>query len=446
MAWLFAGWGLACAQEMPSPETLEIKPLPPVNEPAIAQPPSIEVIPLGTPQRGAAGPLTLPDLESMALGGNPALAQAAAKVEAARGAWVQAGLPPNPTGGYVASEVGNEGHGGQQGGFFGQEIVTGGKLRLSRAVAAQEIRVAQQQFEAERLRVLSDVRIGFYEILVAQRRLEITQKLQQLSQRAVDTAKAFFEREEGNRVDLLQARVEAGSARILAENARNDYLAAWRKLSAVLGNPEMAPVKLVGDLEGDTQEANFEATLARVIAISPELAAARASVDSARAAVARARVEWVPNVELQASAQHDNASHYDIANVQAGVPIPIWNRNQGGVRRAQAELAAAQSNADRVELGLQQRLAIVFQRYANARQQVETYRKEILPDAQSSLDLVSEGYRQGEFGYLILLTSQRTFFQTNLAYLESLRQLRESQAAVDNLLLTDSLRSGTAGP
>jgi cobalt-zinc-cadmium efflux system outer membrane protein len=126
------------------------------------------------------------------------------------------------------------------------------------------------------------------------------------------------------------------------------------------------------------------------------------------------------------------------------VPIPLWNRNQGGVRRAQAELAAAQSNADRVELGLQQRLASVFQRYANARQQVETYRKQILPDAQSSLDLVNEGYRQGEFGYLTLLTAQRTFFQTNLAYLESLRQLRESQATVDNLLLTDSLRSGAA--
>jgi cobalt-zinc-cadmium efflux system outer membrane protein len=205
-------------------------------------------------------------------------------------------------------------------------------------------------------------------------------------------------------------------------------------------------VTLAGDLEGETQEANYEATLARVVAISPELAAARASVDSARAAVARARVEWIPNVDLQASTQHDNASHYDIANVQAGVPIPIWNRNQGGVRRARAELAAAQSNADRVELGLQQRLAIVFQRYANARQQVETYRRQILPDAQSSLDLVNEGYRQGEFAYLTLLTAQRTFFQTNLAYLESLRQLRESQAAVDNLLLTDSLRSGGATP
>jgi cobalt-zinc-cadmium efflux system outer membrane protein len=245
---------------------------------------------------------------------------------------------------------------------------------------------------------------------------------------------------------MLQARVEAGSARILSENARNDYLAAWRKLAPVLGNPGMTPVTLEGDLEGDAREANFDATLARVVAISPEVAAARAGVDSARASVERARVEWIPNIELQASAQHDNASHYDIANVQAGVPIPIWNRNQGGVRRARAELAQAQSHADRVELGLHQRLAAVFQRYANARQQVQTYRQQILPDAQSSLDLVSEGYRQGEFGYLTLLTAQRTFFQTNLAYLESLRQLRESQAAVDNLLLTDSLRSGGATP
>jgi hypothetical protein len=37
------------------------------------------------------------------------------------------------------------------------------------------------------------------------------------------------------------------------------------------------------------------------------------------------------------------------------------------------------------------------------------------------------------------LTSHRTYFQTNLAYLESARELRESAIAIDGLLLTDSL-------
>src|SRR3990172_6950410 len=83
-------------------------------------------------------PVTLEQLERAALAHNPTLVQAATLVEAARGRTIQAGLYPNPTIGYTGSEIGNDGRGGQQGIAFGQEIVTGGKLRLSRAVAAYE--------------------------------------------------------------------------------------------------------------------------------------------------------------------------------------------------------------------------------------------------------------------------------------------------------------------
>ncbi len=76
---------------------------------------------------------------------------------------------------------------------------------------------------------------------------------------------------------------------------------------------------------------------------------------------------------------------------------------------------------------------------ANARQQIEQYKTEILPDATSSLDLTRQGYQQGEFGYLELLTAQRTYFRVNLAYLESLRELWTSAVQIEGLLLTGGL-------
>jgi cobalt-zinc-cadmium efflux system outer membrane protein len=144
-------------------------------------------------------------------------------------------------------------------------------------------------------------------------------------------------------------------------------------------------------------------------------------------------------LNVEATMQHDNATRDDIAGVQAGIPLPIWNRNQGGIRRARAEIIAAESDVRRVELDLSRRLAAAFQRYQNANQQVQTYERDILPDAKASLDLVTAGYREGEFGYLALLTSQRTFFQTNLSYLEALRELKRQRALIDGLLLADSL-------
>jgi outer membrane protein, heavy metal efflux system len=144
---------------------------------------------------------------------------------------------------------------------------------------------------------------------------------------------------------------------------------------------------------------------------------------------------------LQAGVQYDNATRDAIAGVQVGIPLPIFNRNQGNICKAQAELTAAERDVERVQLALQQRLALVFEQYATALRQVEKYHDDILPNAQESLKLVSTGYRQGEFSYLVLLTAQRTYFQTNLAYLDALRDLRTACVAIEGYLLGDNLQA-----
>jgi outer membrane protein TolC len=45
------------------------------------------------------------------------------------------------------------------------------------------------------------------------------------------------------------------------------------------------------------------------------------------------------------------------------------------------------------------------------------------PNAQASLELVTGGYRQGEFNYVTLPAAQRTFFQVNLAYADAIQRL-----------------------
>lgn len=398
-----------------------------------------ESSPPAEPQGVATEGMTLADLEAIALAHHPTLRQAAARVRAARGGWLQAGLPPNPVVGYQASEIGNDARGGQQGAYLAQEFVTGGKLRLNRAAATQEIRQAEAALVAQRYRVLNDVRIAYYEVLAAQRTEELSQELVRIGEDGVRTADRLLKALQGSRIDLLQAKVEADSAKILLENARNRHAAAWRGLAAVAGAPGLAPFSLAGDLEEGWREHSWEEALGRLLSQSPELAAARAGVNRARWALSRARAEPIPNLFVETGVQHDNASHFDIANVQIGIPLPIFNRNEGSIRRAAAELAAARSGVSRIELDLQNRLRVAFERYANARQQARKYSEDILPNAQASLDLVAAAYRQGEFSFLTLLTAQRTFFETNLAYVAALGELWESSVTIEGLLLTGSL-------
>ena len=80
-----------------------------------------------------AGPLTLKRLERLAQQHNPTLIQARTQIEGERAKALQAGLYPNPLIGYSGEQIAVNGTAGEfHGGFVQQEIVTAGKLRLSR--------------------------------------------------------------------------------------------------------------------------------------------------------------------------------------------------------------------------------------------------------------------------------------------------------------------------
>ena len=171
---------------------------------------------------------------------------------------------------------------------------------------------------------------------------------------------------------------------------------------------------------------------------SPELSQARAGVERARAELALQRAERVPNVEVGVWVKHDAPTVDGLADVEVAMPLPIFNRNQGGIMEAQADLVATSREVRRVELALEHGLADGFGTYINARRQVEAYTRTILPDARESLRLVTDNYPE-QFGYLELLTAQRTFFSVNLEYLAALEELWARSIKIEGMLLEGSL-------
>lgn len=406
--------------------------LPPLGE---------EVAPLPNPRATEQAPtrLTLTALVELALQRNPTLAKAGARIEAARGEWVQVGLRPNPRIGYNGGEIGNEGRAGQQGGFVSQEIVTADKLAFNRNVLSRELDRLQHEYAAQEQRVITDVRKRFYEVLAAQRSLDLTAELTQISDRAHATSQTLLKSGVVSQLDVLQSKIEAQQARIMLESARNRHANAWQQLALVIGDPMMAPSPLDGDIRAAAPDLTWETSWQRLRQESPELAAAQASVEKARATRDQALANRYPNLEVQAGAQYDSNTRDTVANVQFSVPFPVYDRNQGAIRRSQSEVMAAEAETARVELNLQQRLAAAFEPYRNARAQVDSYANEILPDSKRSMDIAGKSYDSGEIGYLSVLTVQRTYFQSELAYLDALRQLHQTAASIEGLLLADSL-------
>jgi cobalt-zinc-cadmium efflux system outer membrane protein len=385
--------------------------------------------------------MTLDALEQWALQYHPTLAESAALLDAGRWNRLQVGLPPNPSVGYLGVEMGNEGQAGQQGGYVEQTFIRGGKLLLNRAVAQHEVEKLQQEFTVRQWRVLTDVRIAFYELLALQGRVVMLQRMEEITQQAAETAQQLFDARESPRTDYLLARIQLERVRLNRQSTERERLGASRQLAARVGVGRLPSDRVAGDLETLAADLDWESAVSSLLGTHPLVAAAQADVRRARRAVARARAQVVPDLTTYLAVQRDTATGDTIVGLQAGVNLPVWNRNQGGIGQARAQLRAAQEHVQHVEFQLRERLAAVFADYQSARLQVERYHSEILPQAAETQDLVAQGYRQGELSYLELLTAQLTYFQSSVNYLDALRDYWTNYQRVTGLLLDNNLQT-----
>lgn len=382
---------------------------------------------------------TLAALEQLALSNNPTLAELQSKIDATNGRWLQVGLKPNPTAGITSQEIGNDGSAGQHGVFVEQEFVTANKLDLNRSAAAWRVDKAEQQLTAQRLRVLTDVRRGFYAVLVAQERTDVAEELHTIAMNTVAKATELIKMQEARSV-LTQAEIEAELAELQVDNSRIQQVTQWRKLAAVIGQPHLPSRKLDGELTVDAPQIVWEQTLDRLRRESPEIAAAVAALEESRWALQRANVQATPNITLNAAFAYDDSSSDPFASLQLSMPIPVYNRNQGGIAEAQANVITAERAIERVKLGLQRRLASVYQQYEQSRNQAARYEGLILRKSRENLALNRESYESGQSSYLAVLTAQRSYAQAQLAWLNAVAQLWDSTVQIEGLLLSDSLQ------
>ncbi len=168
----------------------------------------------------------------------------------------------------------------------------------------------------------------------------------------------------------------------------------------------------------------------------------------------REQVEPIPNVQLRLANGYDFETRNNVTSVSVGLRIPVWDKNQGNIRTAQAQLAYAQAEVERVELSLRQRLARTYAGYRTALETADAYRKSSLPEAKEAYELYLDSFRHKRAAWPQVLVAQRTYFQMSVDYLHTLEQVRRSEAAILGLLLVDGpdepsaarLAAPTAGP
>jgi cobalt-zinc-cadmium efflux system outer membrane protein len=397
--------------------------------------------------------LTLADLEKLALAHNPTLAESRADVRASGGRKLQSGLYPNPTIGYEGREItgGDVYRGGEHGIFVEQSIVTGGKLRLSRQVFASEEAQAKAVAATQQARVINAVRLAYYQALAAQEQVDLRSKLADLSAEAAGVSGKLSNVGQADQPDVLEARIEAGRAALDLLAARADQERAWEDLAEVVGDPALAIRPLAGKLEEGLPQLDHAQALDTILASSPEVQAATLGVTRAEAALKRARAEKYPDIDVRAGVDYNRELLGSMGQAvgwegeaAVGLKIPVFNRNQGNIETAEAEVTHARQELERIKLALRAQFTGIFRDYATADETVRRYRNQILPDAEKAYQLYLAKYQQMAAAYPQVLIARRTLFQLREDYTRALATEWQAAIAIQGYLLTDGLAAPTA--
>jgi len=384
---------------------------------------------------------SIEDLQKLATDNNPTLMQARDQIKGERGKALQAGLWPNPSFGYVGDLMGLPGAGlGEfQGGVAEQDVILGGKLKYSRKKYQARASAAEQQLIAQTWRVRNDVQIAFVHVIGHAQRLKLQEELFKSIKDMWLTANEMFNMGQVNRAGLRTANIELEMQRTKVLTAQNDLAQAWQELTTVVGiNEGYRPLK--GELKSPAGDINFNEIFDRLLKESPELGEAKEKLRSDEITVQREHRQPIPNVSLSGGAGYDQLDKG--AAAVAGLTItniPLWNRNQGTIQQAEADLERQHAQVRLIELILRRRLAEQYNTYKSAWQWVQAYSNVILPNAKSRYEIDLQSYKDIRTEWPDVLRSQREYVEARLDYINHLVRAEEAAVEINGFLLTGGL-------
>jgi cobalt-zinc-cadmium efflux system outer membrane protein len=193
-------------------------------------------------------------------------------------------------------------------------------------------------------------------------------------------------------------------------------------------------------------ELERDATLQALIERSPQVRAARAAIARTQARTALARRETYPDLFVRGGAAYNRERGEDTrqpigweGQFAAGISIPLFNRNQGGIVAALADENAAEADLARLQLSLRAQAAAEFATYLTSIRSAESFRADILPRAEQAYTLYLARYREMGAAYPQVLVAQRGMFEMAREYLDHLEEAWRSALRLQGLLVGDGL-------
>lgn len=394
------------------------------------------IMTLFTTQSQAQDSLTLEQAYVNVLSSNPQIQNFKARIMAAEGHKQQEALMPNP---HVVFEAENFGGDSPRNGLdvteytlgVEQQIELAGKRYKREQVASIEQQQATQTASEGIQVILAQTKASYMRVVIAQERVNLANQRVNLANKTHETVKKRINAAKAADIQHTKADLEVSAAEVEQRKAVKELDIAKTELANLMGK-----VALNSDFSANLQDipdVPEREALMKALENTPMTALSQLAIMRENSALDLAKANGIADPTFGLGVRRFSEDDGTAFMASISMPINIFDRNQGNIAKAKANLLAAETDKKAQFLNLTRHAEELLQTLLSVREEVLAYQDGLLPSAQKAYRQAEEGFDRGAFSFLDLLDAQRTLFDVQERHLEALASFHEAKSKIDIL-------------
>jgi len=377
--------------------------------------------------------LTLKDVVALTLLHNPELRSYSWEIRAAEARRLQAGLWPNPT-----LDIGVE---NLLTGFSAAEstiqliqlIELGDKANKRKKVASIDQQLTGWDYETKRLEVLTNASKAYFELLALQEKNKLLTELVSVSEQTYKSVARRVDAGKDSPIEKTKASIALSSVRLDYQQALYELENARKMVALFWGNEKPKFIQAAGQLDtvADIPEISI---LEQKIIQSPQLARWENQIARGRATLELEKSKALPDISVGGGGQRFNDTGDNAFLFGISIPLPIFDRNQGGRKEAAFNISKYYELQRAARIEVMNQFNQIFTELSIAHNKIKELKASILPGAEEVYKASQTAYVEGKIDYLNALDSQRTYFLSQTEYVETLVAYHKAKTDIEGLM------------
>ncbi|MFQ5474186.1 MAG: TolC family protein, partial [Dehalococcoidia bacterium] len=325
-------------------------------------------------------------------------------------------------------------------------------------VALEDTRMALEQLETVRLRVIADVKRAYFQLYVVDRSIDVTEANQDLLRSLIDVARSQVAVGRRSQEDVLRAQVELSNLEAELITLRQRRVTLVARLNDILDRPPQTTIQTPDGFGIREVDPAIDKLLARALKANPELRRVERQIERDRQAVQLAKLaywpdfmlgfEWIkmesrdafrpllnPNAALGGGASRMSQDGSDNWAITFGFTLPIWfDKIEGGIEETRRNLSASRRQFTAVRNRVYFQVEDALERARSQQELALIYRDTIIPQAEQTYRVSQASYTAGTSDFLYVIDTWRKWLVFTIEYYRSLGDLERSVADLEQAL------------